>query len=484
MNSEIWSILVLFYYLYLIVTIIYLLLDNRETSATFSWIFVLTIFPVIGLIIYLLIGRNRRKSHKCKRYQQYGNINLNPRIKEYINYQKENLSKLSRQQGFAFRRKIFELLNKNSNSLLITNNSLKLFYCGKDKFDCLIADLNNAKQFIHMEYFIWRNDVLTEQVKDILIAKQRQGVEVRILYDIIGSFNLKASYIKQLRDNGIKIYPYDNLHSFITLHSLNYRNHRKIAIIDGLVAYTGGMNMGQEYIDGGQRFDSWRDTHMRIEGQAVSILQSIFIASWHNTTKEELSKNKYFPEHTKLNAYLPAQITISGPDSEWSSIEQLYFSLITSAQECICIQSPYFIPNESVYKALLSAALGGIKVNLMLTGNPDRFLPYWAAFSFFEALLKAGVKIYHYQPGFMHAKTIIVDNEICSVGTANLDIRSFQLNYEVNMLIYDKTVAENLNKQFAIDVTSCHEMTLEEYYKKGALEKFRNSLARLFAPLM
>ncbi|MBU1043115.1 MAG: cardiolipin synthase [Candidatus Omnitrophica bacterium] len=484
MISDIRDILLICYYLYLLVTIIYLLLDNRETSATFAWIFVLITFPVIGLIFYLLIGRNRRKSHKYKKYQQQERRCLNLGIETYIHQQEENLKRLSAQDDFVTRRKLFELLYRNSNSLLTTNNAIQLFYTGKDKFEALIADLNNAKQFIHMEYFIWRNDSLTEQVKNVLINKSRQGVEVRILFDIIGSFRFKKAYIKQMRKNGIKIYPYDNPHSFITVHSLNYRNHRKIAIIDGLIAYTGGMNMGQEYIDGGKRFDSWRDTHMRIMGDAVCLLQSIFIASWQNTTNEKVAGIKYFPQAKDVKSYVPAQITTSGPDAEWSSIEQLYFTLITSAQESICIQSPYFIPSESIYKALLSAALSGIKVKLIVTGKPDNLLPYWAAFSFFGALLKAGVRIYHYQTGFMHAKAIIVDNEICSVGTANMDIRSFQLNYEVNMLIYDKTIAQDLSTHFDFDLTGCRELTSEKYYSIKPLKKFRNSLARLFAPIM
>lgn len=484
MTSEILRILVIFYYIYLVLTIIYLLLDNREASSTFAWTFVLIAFPITGLIVYLLIGRNRRKSHKHKEFKQHLINDLNISLKECIDDQKNNLNELYRIESFSSWRKLFELLFTNSNSLLTTKNSIKLFYCGKDKFDWLIADLRNAKKFIHMEYYIWRSDDLTEEIKNILIEKKKEGVEVRILYDVIGSLSIKPKYIKELRKNGIEVYSYDNQHTFISMHSLNYRNHRKIAIIDGTIAYSGGMNMGQEYIDGGKQFSQWRDTHARIEGEAVAILQSIFTTSWHNTTKEELTEKKYFPENSDSSMSMPMQITTSGPDSEWSSIEQLYFNLITSAQECICIQTPYFVPSESIYKALLSAALGGIEVNIMVTGNADKRLPYWAAFSFFEDLLKAGVNIYHFKKGFMHAKTIVVDHDISSVGTANMDIRSFQLNYEVNMLIYDRDTAHDLDEQFKKDLECCHRLTLEEYYKIGKFKNFRNSIARLFAPLM
>ncbi len=484
MTHEIWSIVGIFYYLYLILTIIYLLLDNREASSTFAWIFVLITFPVLGLFLYLLIGRNRRQSHKLKRYQQHVSQSLSLCLKDYLSEQRQTLKALSITEGFSSRKKLFELLYTNSNSLLTTKNSIKLFYCGKDKFDSLITDLKNAKKFIHMEYFIWKSDAFTETIKNILIEKKKEGVEIRILYDIIGSLQLKGKYLRALRKHGIKIYPYDNQYTLISVHSLNYRNHRKIAIIDGHIAYTGGMNMGKEYIDGGNRFESWRDTHAQIKGEAVTILHSVFVSSWHNTTKEDLIEKKYFPKNTDLSTYLPMQITTSGPDAEWSSIEQLYFNLITSAEKSVYIQSPYFIPNESIYKALLSAALSGIKIKIMITGKPDKFLPFWAAFSFFEPLLKAGVKIYHYKKGFMHAKTIIVDNEICSVGTANMDIRSFQLNYEVNMMIYDRKTADDLTNQFHKDLDYCHTFTSDEYNQIDALKKFRNSIARLFAPIM
>ncbi|MBN1794191.1 MAG: cardiolipin synthase [Candidatus Omnitrophica bacterium] len=484
MTAGIWSVIVVLYHVYLILTIIYLLLDNRETAATFAWIFILIAFPVAGLIIYLLIGRNRRKSQKHRRYQQHVNEQSNVHLKEYIEEQNQNLKKLSARAGFPARKKLFELLYKNSNSLLTTENTIQLFYCGEDQFDALIHDLKNAKKFIHMEYFIWRSDDLTEEIKKILIQKRKEGVEVRILYDIIGSLQLKKKYIRELRRNGISIYPYDNPHPFISLHSLNYRNHRKIAVIDGRVAYAGGMNMGQEYISGGKRFESWRDTHARIEGDAISIFQSIFVTTWHNTTREKLVGDEYFPKNNTINNYLPVQVTASGPDSQWSSIEQLYFNLINSAQRCISIQSPYFIPTDSIYRSLLSAALSGIELRIMMTGRPDRLLPFWSAFSFFEPLLEAGVKIYHYQKGFMHAKTIIVDREIASVGTANMDIRSFHLNYEVNMLLYDAAIAENLEGQFYKDLEYCTEITLEKYRRIGLLKQFRNSIARLFAPIM
>jgi len=484
MTNELWTLAAIGYHIYLIVTIIFLLLDNRETSATFAWIFVLIAFPVAGLILYILIGRNPRNSQKYVRLQQHVMGHMGECLKHIQPFEHDDPASIFKSEGFEPRKKLFELLYRSSNSRLTTRNTISLFYCGDEKFTALISDIQNAEKFIHMEYFIWREDVLTNRIADLLIRKRAQGLDVRILYDVIGSFGISSSYIRKLRRAGIRIFPYDNLRSRISLHSLNYRNHRKIAVIDGQIAYTGGMNMGQEYIDGGRQFKQWRDTHMRITGESVAILSSIFAGSWYHTTGEDISGARYFPSLQSSPDPCAVQITTSGPDSPWSSIEQLYFALINTARKSVYIQSPYFIPSQSIYKALLNAALGGVAVHIMMTGIPDRHLPFWAAYSFFEPLLRSGVKIYQYQHGFLHAKMLSIDDAICSVGTANMDIRSFQLNYEVNMLIYDDHIARNLAGQFVQDQKFCKVMTLADYERLGILKNFRNSIARLFAPIM
>lgn len=355
---------------------------------------------------------------------------------------------------------------------------------GEEKFNLLKEDILKAQSFIHMEYFIWRDDPLTSQIKELLIQKAKEGVRVRILYDALGSVYLSSQYIRSMRKSGIEIYPYYDFRSPFTIHTLNYRNHRKIVVIDGLIGYTGGMNIGQEYVDGGKKFSFWRDTHIRVEGEAVAVLQSIFLTSWMNTTKEDLIVEKNFPIKSDASWNTPIQVTTSGLDSQWSSIQQLYFCLISTAEQSVYIQSPYFVPDRTIHSALKTAALSGLDVRLMMTGIPDKKLPFWSAQTFFKDLLDAGVKIYQYQKGFMHSKTIAVDGEICSVGTANMDMRSFHLNYEINTLIYDHKVTQGLLRDFENDLESCSEITLESYGQLSELTKFRNSLARLFAPIL
>lgn len=486
MISDLSSILAFLFYAYLAVTVIFLLLDNRDSSTTFAWFFVFIIFPVGGLFIYLLIGRNwRNKSIRKTFMGQHLEKKLLDIMTPLIEGQGDHLMILERDVNDDNKRKLFNLLYRNSNSILTGHNRVKLFLDGQKKFDALLEDISLAEKSIHMEYFIWRSDSLTKRFKKVLTQKVQEGVEVRILYDAIGSVFLNPGFIHSLRKAGVKIYPYYNFLSPLTIHTLNYRNHRKIVVIDGKVGYTGGMNMGREYVDGGKRFPSWKDTHTRIEGEAAQVLQSIFVTSWFNTTREDLFTQNYFPKvDTNVEEHTLIQVTTSGPDSQWRSIQQLYFSLISSANKKVYIQSPYFIPDASIIMALKTAALSGLDVKIMITGLPDKKLPYWSAFTFFEQLLEAGVKIYHYKKGFMHSKTITVDGDICSIGTANMDVRSFHINYEINTLIYDKQVTQELSIDFENDLKDCREFTLEDYRAIPALVDLRNSAARLFAPLL
>jgi cardiolipin synthase A/B len=479
------TILFILFNLYIIALIILLILDNRDSKATISWIIVLILLPVIGLLIYLLIGRNWKKISKRKKLaDQELAERVVGSISALLKREKDNIAYLLQKEEFKNKGELLNLLKKNSNSILTISNKVEVIQSGEEKFKKLIEDLQQAKKFIHMEYYIWKNDKLTKQIKDILIKKAKEGVEVRILYDSFGSFYFNRFIRREMRRSGIKIYPYFNFISPLKFHTINYRNHRKIAIIDGNVAYTGGMNMAEEYINGGNHFAEWRDTHLRLKGDSVGILQGIFAISWYNTTKEKLFNPIYFPISKPFKEKIPVQITTSGPDAEWDSIKQLYFTLIATAEKRVYIQSPYFIPDESVQTALKVAALSGIDVRLMMTGIPDKWLPFWAAHTYFEELLRAGVKIYQYKKGFLHSKTVMADDSVCSIGTANMDTRSLDLNYELNTIIYDQTIAENLKKRFLEDINNCREVKLEEIKKTNVLIRFRNSLARLFAPIL
>ncbi|MCB0037777.1 MAG: cardiolipin synthase, partial [Anaerolineales bacterium] len=368
-----------------------------------------------------------------------------------------------------------------------TYNEVEILQNAQEKYPRLLEDIRNATHSIHMDYYIWEADKFTEEVRDLLIEKVKEGVQVRILYDAVG--NLKAldrRYVRSMRDGGIEIYSYLNWLSPYKIHTVGYRNHRKIAIIDGRIGFLGGLNMSQDHLDGGIYFDSWRDTHLRIVGEAVSVLQSIFITSWYNTTYEKLADDAFFaaaqnpPDH-----YLPVQITTSGPDSQWAAIRQVYLFMILAAEDHVYIQSPFFIPDSPIAEALKTAALAGVDVRIMSTPRGTTYsVPYWAANTYFAEMAEAGIKIYLYQKGYFHSKTISIDGELCSIGTANMDIRSFRINYEANAVIYDRNIAAELETDFLQDMKDCLEFSLEEYEERNVFLRFRDSLARLASPLL
>jgi cardiolipin synthase len=271
------------------------------------------------------------------------------------------------------------------------------------------------------------------------------------------------------------------------LHTISYRNHRKITVVDGTIGYTGGMNIGQEHISGGEGFDSWRDTQLRIIGDCAALLQAVFMVDWYNAVRENLFAAAYFPTSAteSMEGDVPVQIMTSGPDSQWAAIRQLYFFMIVTAQRHIFLQSPYFIPDASIAEALKSAALAGIDVQVMLSARPSgNRVPAWAGNTFIADVVDAGVRVFLYEKGYLHAKTISIDSEICSIGSANIDIRSFSINYEINAVLYSKRLAKELEQDFKRDLVHCTEFDPTEYQKRNAAVRFRDSVARVFSPLL
>ncbi|HXV44347.1 MAG TPA: cardiolipin synthase, partial [Anaerolineae bacterium] len=339
-----------------------------------------------------------------------------------------------------------------------------------------------AQSSVHLNYYIWTEDDFTLQVKEALLERAKAGVEVRCLYDESGGA-MSKQYLEDLRQAGVEIHPYLKFRKLGHLHTANYRSHRKIAVIDGKIGYVGGLNLDKEQLHP-PKFDTWRDTHLRLVGEAAWGLQASFIVSWFNTTGQKVTGKKYFPAVETKN-FMPVQLIQSGPDSQWRAIRQLYFQMIMAAEDKLYLQSPFFIPDESIMEALKAAALAGVEVNLMFTPRGSTYqIPYRAAHTYFKDVVEAGAKVYLYEAGYFHPKTLNVDNAVISVGTANMDIRSFSLNYETCAIVYDQEKAKELDAQFMEDIKHCKQWTLDQYQSDSPLQRFGDSICRLASPLL
>ena len=466
-----------------IIVLLIIILDNRPPEVSISWFLIILFFPVAGLILYALIGLNWKKT---KLIRQNPEDLFSHNLENILINQKHFFREMNLQdEEDNDRNKLMNLLLNANNSIMTLKNSCKTYNSGENFFKALLEDIKNAKSSIHMEFYIWTSDSLGEEIKEILIRKAQEGVEVRLLFDGVGSFGkISFKYRRELKKAGIKFRYFLDLAAPLSLLKINYCNHRKIAVIDGLVAYTGGMNVGLEYITGGNRFESWRDTQIRIKGESVNMVQAVFLVDWYNSGDKLLLDKKYLPEADEATPEMAVQIATSGADSKWASIQQMFFTMITNANRDIYIQTPYFIPDQSIMTALETAALSGINVNILMTGIPDKKIPYWAAHTYFEPLLNAGVNIFQYKKGFLHSKIVIVDNSIASIGSCNMDMRGFHINFELNVLIYDQVTAEKMTEDFYNDLKFSETITHEHISKSGILKNFRNSIFRIIAPIM
>ncbi|WP_173934776.1 cardiolipin synthase [Chelativorans sp. Marseille-P2723] len=467
---------------YALGTGVYILLENRRPQATLAWMLALFALPGMGLLAYVLFGRDRKAFAKQSRLlKQDIEAEAGPYLERILTMQEAQISNL--EGGSHARRKLMMLVRRNSRSAL-ARSEVEILQNADSFYSALIKDIEAAQHSIHLQTFIWARDEFTDRLKQLLSVKAKAGVKVRLLYDPLGSqAHVTPSYVRALEAAGIRMVPTSPLWR---VHTISYRNHRKIAVIDGRAGYTGGMNIGKEHLDGGKGFDYWRDTQIRLEGEGVAVLQTVFAVDWYNAVQEDLFAEEYFPMARAVQAKTsPVQILTSGPDSEWAGIRQLYFAMIASAQSHVYLQSPYFIPDGSIAEALKAAALSGVDVKLMLTakasGNP---LPEWAGNTYIIDVMKAGVKVFMYHKGYLHAKTISIDSEICSIGSANIDIRSFSINYELNAVLYSRQLARQLEEDFERDLAYCTRFDPDEYASRRLPLRLRDSVTRLVSPLL
>jgi cardiolipin synthase A/B len=470
--------------LYALWMCIFLISENRRPQATLAWMLAFFFAPGIGVLIYILFGRDWKAFSKQSRLlRQDLEASARPFVSPLLSRQDTAIARLEGES--PSHRKLMQLVQRNSRSALTTRNRVEILQDAAVFYPRLMEDMQAARHSIHLQYFIWRTDTFTARVKEILTAKARAGVAVRLLYDPLGSHaNLSRAYIREMHAAGVRMVPTSPLYR---LHTISYRNHRKITVIDGTIGYTGGMNIGQEHLDGGEGFDAWRDTQVRIVGEGAALLQAVFMVDWYNAVRENLFSDAYFPKQTTPPAAgdVPVQILTSGPDSQWAAIRQLYALMIVSAQRHVFLQSPYFILDASLEEALKSAALSGVDVRVMLSARESGMpLPSWAGQTYMVDAVQAGVRVFLYQKGYLHAKTISIDSAICSIGSANIDIRSFSINYELNAVLYDERLARELEQAFERDLVHCTEFHVAEYRERNAALRFRDSVTRLCSPLL
>ena len=475
-------VLIALYILTVISVIINVILENRNPVRTLAWIIVLVAVPFIGFLFYLYFGINYRK---IKMFSMKGLGDM-----KWLQYMSEDQKQLIKKSEFLHKRetvevrKLMTLLLNNSKALLTRFNKVEILNNGEETFPAIFEALQNAKRFIHLEYYIIEMGRLTSRLKELLIEKAKAGVEVRVIYDDVGSWGLTRDFLRELRNAGIQIYPFLPVRFHQFANKANYRNHRKIAVIDGEVGFVGGLNFADRYVDGVPKIGVWRDTHLKVQGEAVTSLQVIFLIDWYFVRQELLlDKNEYLP-YIQADGDMLVQAVTSGPDSDWASIQQAYFTLINMAKRYVFISTPYFMPGETTLNSLKTAAMSGVDVRIMLPHKSDSLLTYWCSRSFVEELLEAGVKVYWYQKGINHSKVIIVDGIVSSVGTANMDIRSFEQNFEVSLILYDRETAKKLAGDFLKDLQSSSEVVIQRWKFRSKREKAYESVARLFAPVL
>lgn len=465
---------------YWAIILVVLINDGRDPTKTLAWLLILAFLPGFGLFFYYFFGRNWKKKTAKGRWIHEIRRLAEPTVRRY----RETYAHDAEEgRAWALERDyehLVALIERADGSQPTAAYDVDLMPSGAEKFAKLLEDLSSAVDTINMQYFIWERDELTARVTDVLLERLAAGVEVRILNDLVGNIFYPKDELKRLASAGAKY------RSDITeLGKINYRNHRKMVVIDGVLGYTGGINMGQEYIDGGPRFPSWRDTHVRFHGPAVADLQRLFAQRWHESTGESLFTERFFPrEYPTHGRKALTQLVATGVEDTWESARRAHVLAMGLADERIWVQSPYFVPDDAVYEAMINSALAGVDVRLMMTGWPDKKIAWYAAESYFRPLVEAGGRVYYYTAGFFHPKTMLIDHELFSLGTLNLDVRSLELHKELMVWFYDRELAAEHAATFEHDLVSCKEVTLADLDDLSWLQVFRNSAARLASNLL
>ncbi len=488
--SAFWStfiahFLTVLYIVDFIIALTIIFLERKNPSATLAWIMVLFLLPVAGIILYLLFSQNiaRKKIFRLSRFEEQTIENA---LKEQIDEIDSGRFVFTNRESRQWRDMI-RLNQKYGKAYFTQDNRIKVITDGESMHESLLKDIRNARSTINMMYFIIKNDYVGKEVIRVLTEKAKQGVEVRLLIDAIGGRQILDYVVSDLREAGGQVFfffpPRFKFLKFVNT-KLNYRNHRKIVVIDGKIGYIGGFNIGKEYVGHKKKFGFWRDTHLRLTGSGVQDLNARFIMDWRFASKERLVVSEAYYSEVEQHGTTGIQIVSSGPDANREEIKRAYMKMIVTATRSVYLQTPYFVPDDSLYESLKMASQSGVDVRIMIPCMPDHMFVYWATYSYVGELIRSGVRVFIYDNGFLHAKTIMVDGEVASIGSANFDRRSFKLNFEANAFIYDGQEVRELERIFEEDMNVCHELTQELYDKRSLMIKFKESIARLLSDLL
>lgn len=460
------------YWITVISCIVVVLSENRNPIRSLAWVIALIFLPIIGLVFYAFFGRSMR-----------GRQIISRQNKRRIFHLQNSRHNLQEQTLTPSEKQVVKLTHKVCRYPFTLNNNAEIFTTGQEKFDRLKDDLRKARESIYFQYYIFQDDSLGSEIAEILIQKAREGLDVKVIYDHVGSFSSSNKFFKKMREGGVEVHPFFRVTFPQLANRINWRNHRKIVVIDKKTGYIGGMNVADRYLGRLEDGSAWRDTHLRLEGDIVESLLYAFSIDWnfvesHKQLRIEAPQTKIPGNNTGM------QLLTSGPTDPWNNLELTYLRAIAGATKCIYIQTPYFLPTESLMRALVSSALGNVDVRIMLPIRSDSKMLQYASLSYVTQCLKAGIKVYLYKPGMLHSKMMIVDDSFVTTGSVNFDFRSFENNFESTLLIYDRDLNRRMKDIFFDDLEQCKKITISEWRKRPLLHRQAESILRLLSPIL
>lgn len=469
--SWISDIIFIAYAVTIISIVVIVISENRNPVRTLAWITVLLMLPGLGILLYFFFGRNIRNRYKMSRRNRRKLKKKEP--DPNVNYKELGLTPDAVQE--------IRLGNSLTGSHFYPGNKVDIYIWGAKKFKNFKEDLRNAQKYINIQYYIFSDDSIGREIADILVERAKAGVKVRLIYDHVGSLGTSNKFFKRMREAGVDASPFLKVMLPWLGSQINWRNHRKLCVIDGKIGYVGGMNVADRYIDGGKEFECWRDTHVRVEGPVVAAIQHSFAVDWYFMGRELITDSV---DTHSIKGNVGAQLISSGPTSQWPNIEYMFHTAIGNAKRRVFIQTPYFLPTEPLLRDLITAALSHVDVRIMIPRRCDSRMLNYASASYITQCLQAGVKIYFYEPGMLHAKMIVVDDDFASIGSTNFDFRSFEHNFEANLFFYTPEIVAKAIEIFRHDLDSCTRVNAETWKKRPFIRKAIESVIRLLSPIL